>query len=156
MSPDDMNNLEAGIYPDYVVENLFHSADEEEISIQETHALLKLIMRSAELDQSIEYEEAIYELYDYEVEQNQGKELLYWTLVGIAFFSKNDFDSLMYQDYVDYGRGLLYEGNFAAFITVLKKLVEKEPISKFQFVELVKDFGKTGIRDDSLRSILRP
>lgn len=142
MSPDEMNNLEAGIYPDYVVENLFQSADEEEISIQETHALLKLIMRSPELDQSIEYEEAIYELYDYEVEQNQGKDLLYWTLVGTAFFSKNDFDSLMYQDYVDYGRGLLYEGNFAAFITVLKKLVEKEPISKFQFVELVKDFAR--------------
>lgn len=142
ISPDDINDLAAEIYPNFMVVDEIRSEIEEEISIQKRIALIKLIMRSPELDMSIDYGEVIYDLYDYEVNHNQGREFLYWVLVGVAYFAKNDSSSLMYQDYFDYARGLLYGGHSAAFIKALKYLVDEGPLSKFQFVDLTKDFAR--------------
>jgi tetratricopeptide (TPR) repeat protein len=137
LTPEEINDLEVGIYPDYVAIDILQN---EKSNIQKTIAIHKFIMRSPELDQSIEYGEVLYELIDYEAVHNQGQELLYWILVGIAYFSKNNPDSLMYQDYFDYARGLLYKGHVPKAIEVLKKLIKIGPIAQFLFVNLINDF----------------
>ena len=142
LPPDEIISLNAGIYPDYLIVDLLDKEDEAKTSVQKVLALHKLIMRSPELDQSIEYGEVVFELIDYEVNYNSGEDLLYWVLIGLAYISKNHSGLVMYRDYFDYSRGLLYKGYYSNFLEVLKKLVDIGPIAKFQLVDLINDFGR--------------
>ncbi len=153
MTPEEIHQLGNGVCGDFVavkaMEKLESSSDPDPAKI---YALEKWIMRSPDLDDYIEYSEVYYELLEKEIEQNKGEDLLALVLTGIAFFAKIG-EVLLYQDYLDFARGLLYQEKYDLFLDILRQLVSKAPMTYSLFTDLVEDFEN--LSQDEMASDLK-
>lgn len=110
-------------------------------------ALLKLTWRSPEVDDWYAYEDVLYDILNGVIENENGKDFLYWALAAIIFFARPKRGSFPFDHYWDFARGFLYQGRVRIFLRFIDALLARTQLPDYGFGFLIEDAARLGAKN---------
>lgn len=150
LSASEINALKGGRFSDHTIMMAFDALEAEDGESQDQSkmlALLKLIWRSPEVEDYYAYDQILVNLMDAVIEQENGKDLLYWALLQVIITARNYPGLPDIHTYWDYARGFLYQGNGNLFALFLETLLAKSLIPSDCLRLLIEDAARLGASD---------
>ncbi len=147
MTPDAIAQIRPGTYDDFDLEQVLASMEKSgEGTPAQQLAIKKLICRSPQLLDLLDYSAFFYEIMEDVVRYEDGQDLLYWAVASLLYFIRRGH-SLNTNHLWYYVRGFLYRGEARILPVFLKDLLAQTRIMPFELRELIDDFARLGCQE---------